>query len=179
MRLSYFSGHCSEVSEEKFKLMDGAVIDQLVSQLWDMPASLISLSFGLLVYPAVSFLLAIEFPPFYVRVIEIKLENFLFLSKVEMKEEDFIKAWAFCTPFIVGLIIVIVTTWITGMRGPLVIVGSGALIAGLRIRRFISKNTDGPLGYYLTCISKGRPMLVFDIWTIAWTVAFCSLVVFN
>lgn len=142
------------------------MIDQMAGNLWDMPLSIIRLSLALFAYPILAIQLAAGFPPFYTSILHPSDDGF----------KDFCRS---LFPFVIGFMLVGGFIASTEIRGPIVLFGVGALVVGLHVRRRVSKNTNGPLGLYLTSLSWGRPMLVFDLWSIGITALICALVVFN
>jgi hypothetical protein len=135
-----------------------ALIDVYIGQLWEVPGHAIRYSFWLIAYPILAYQLATGFPPFYAsnawRESQEQFGDLIWRNRI----------------FILVLILFAYIAGLVGIRGHLLLIGPMAIFVGWRIRTNLAASTDGPLGIFLGRVSFGRPMLIFDIWTIGLTI---------
>ena len=142
----------------------GILFAYFIDGLWELPREVIAVSFSLMIYPILILQLAFGFPPFYASTI--KFGPFSTQALERSEELKFRDLCFFNIRLLILFAVIVFLVEVTDIRGFYIFIGVGAISSGRYIRRMVAENKNGPLGYCFSFISQGRPMLVFDIWSI-------------
>lgn len=101
--------------------------------------------------------LTLGFPPFY------RGCRLLFFEGLDVSDERMVRR---ATPFLAGIMAMIVLSFATGLSVFYLAAGVTAACGGLWLRRNLYRTTGGTLPWMIHPWTVRWPMLVFDIWTL-------------